>query len=175
MKTSRAARRTCGAIFDAARPEDDLARIAARVAEPDFWKDQDAAQKVMQRRRRLEDEIELSQQLKTRADDLAVLVEWAEAGEPVLDDLARGLDELSLRVDTGETKKTLGGEHDRKNAIVTIHPGACGTERQRVGTADATPGPRHDHNPVHEEPPSAAVRNAGVSPPPCTTKVAPLT
>jgi peptide chain release factor 2 len=130
MKTSRAARRTCGAIFDAARPEDELARIAARVAEPDFWKDQDAAQKVMQRRRRLEDEIDLSQQLKTRVDDLAVLVEWAEAGEPVLEDLARGLDELSTRVDTGETKKTLGGEHDRKNAIVTIHPGAGGTESQ---------------------------------------------
>ena len=130
MKTSRAARRTCGAIFDAARPEDELARIAARVAEPDFWKDQDAAQKVMQRRRRLEDEIDLSQQLKTRVDDLAVLVEWAEAGEPVLEDLARGLDELSARVDTGETKKTLGGEHDRKNAIVTIHPGAGGTESQ---------------------------------------------
>src|SRR5918995_1575358 len=129
-KPSRAARRTCGAIFDAARPEDELARIAARVAEPDFWKDQDAAQKVMQRRRRLEDEIDLSQQLKTRVDDLAVLVEWAEAGEPVLEDLARGLDELSTRVDTGETKKTLGGEHDRKNAIVTIHPGAGGTESQ---------------------------------------------
>ena len=44
----------------------------------------------MQRRRRLEDEVDLSQQLKTRVDDLAVLVEWAEAGEPVLDDLARG-------------------------------------------------------------------------------------
>jgi len=100
------------------------------VAGPDFWKDQDGAQKVMQRRRRLEDEVDLSQQLKTRVDDLAVLVEWAQAGEPVLEDLARSLDELSDRVDTGETKKTLGGEHDRKNAIVTIHPGAGGTESQ---------------------------------------------
>ena len=100
------------------------------MAGPDFWKDQDGAQKVMQRRRRLEDEVDLSQQLKTRVDDLAVLVEWAQAGEPVLEDLARSLDELSDRVDTGETKKTLGGEHDRKNAIVTIHPGAGGTESQ---------------------------------------------
>jgi peptide chain release factor 2 len=63
-------------------------------------------------------------------DDLAVLVEWAEAGEPVADDLARGLDELAQEVDAGETKKMLGGEHDRKNAIVTIHPGAGGTESQ---------------------------------------------
>jgi peptide chain release factor 2 len=63
-------------------------------------------------------------------DDLAVLIEWAEAGEAVLDDLARGLDELSAEVEAGETKKMLGGEHDRKNAIVTIHPGAGGTESQ---------------------------------------------
>jgi peptide chain release factor 2 len=72
----------------------------------------------------------LSESLKRRVDDLAVLVEWAEAGEPVADDLARGLDELAQEVDAGETKKMLGGEHDRKNAIVTIHPGAGGTESQ---------------------------------------------
>jgi peptide chain release factor 2 len=44
--------------------------------------------------------------------------------------LAKALDDLTLRVDAGETKKMLGGEHDRKNAIVTIHPGAGGTESQ---------------------------------------------
>jgi peptide chain release factor 2 len=59
-----------------------------------------------------------------------VLVEWAEAGEAVADDLARALDELQQQVEGGETKKMLGGEHDRKNAIVTIHPGAGGTESQ---------------------------------------------
>ena len=84
----------------------------------------------MQRRRRLEEDRDLSESLRRRAEDLAVLVEWAEAGEPVLDDLARGLEELSSTVDAGETKKMLGGEHDRKNAIVTIHPGAGGTESQ---------------------------------------------
>jgi peptide chain release factor 2 len=63
-------------------------------------------------------------------DDIAVLVEWAEAGEPVADDLGRALDDLSGSVESGETKKMLGGEHDRKNAIVTIHPGAGGTESQ---------------------------------------------
>jgi peptide chain release factor 2 len=63
-------------------------------------------------------------------EDLAVLAEWAQAGEPVTDDLAAGLDELATEVDTGETKKMLGGEHDRKNAIITIHPGAGGTESQ---------------------------------------------
>ncbi len=121
---------TCGAIFDAARPADELARIEERVSAPDFWKDQTSAQKLLQRRRRLEDDQNLSDSLRRRADDLAVLVEWAQAGEPVADDLAKGLDDLAREVDAGETKKMLGGEHDRKNAIVTIHPGAGGTESQ---------------------------------------------
>ena len=130
MTIWRAAPRTCGAIFDAAKPAEELSKIESRVADPDFWKDQAGAQKLLQRRRRLEEDRDLSDALRRRAEDLAVLVEWAEAGEPVGDDLARALDDLSAQVDAGETKKMLGGEHDRKNAIVTIHPGAGGTESQ---------------------------------------------
>jgi peptide chain release factor 2 len=126
----RGAHPICGAIFDAARPAQELSTIEQRVSQPDFWKDQAGAQKLLQRRRRLEEDRDLSESLRTRAEDLAVLVEWAEGGEPVLEDLARGIDELSTVVDAGETKKMLGGEHDRKNAIVTIHPGAGGTESQ---------------------------------------------
>jgi len=85
---------------------------------------------VLQRRRRVEDDVRLAGSLKQRADDLAVLVEWAGQGEQVGDELARGLDELAAEVETAETKKMLGGEHDRKNAIVSIHPGAGGTESQ---------------------------------------------
>ena len=128
--TWRAAPRTCGAIFDAARPAEELARIEERVAAPDFWKDQAAAQKLLQRRRRLEEDRGLSDSLRRRVEDLAVLIEWAEAGEPVAGDLASGLDDLAAEIEAGETKKMLGGEHDRKNAIVTIHPGAGGTESQ---------------------------------------------
>ena len=126
----RGAPATCGAIFDVARPAVELAKLEERVAAPDFWKDQANAQKVLQRRRRLEEDVQLRDSLQRRLDDLHVLVEWAEAGEPVADDLGSALDELSTQVDAGETKKMLGGEHDRKNAIVTIHPGAGGTESQ---------------------------------------------
>jgi peptide chain release factor 2 len=84
----------------------------------------------MQRRRRLEEDQALEQSLRRRADDLGVLVEWANSGEDVTAEFARGLDELQREVETAETKKMLGGEHDRANAIVTIHPGAGGTESQ---------------------------------------------
>jgi len=59
-----------------------------------------------------------------------VLLEWAGQGEEVSADLARALDALEREVEMAEIKKMLGGEHDRANAIVTIHPGAGGTESQ---------------------------------------------
>jgi peptide chain release factor 2 len=59
-----------------------------------------------------------------------VLSEWLEQGEPVDADYVRALDDLQREVEAAEVKKMLGGEHDRRNAIVTIHPGAGGTESQ---------------------------------------------
>jgi len=84
----------------------------------------------MQRRRRVEDDLTLLRSLQRRSDDLAVLLEWAEGGEDVTADVTRGLEELHQEVEAAETKKMLGGVHDRANAIVTIHPGAGGTESQ---------------------------------------------
>ena len=84
----------------------------------------------MQRRRRVEAELTLLQTLKRRGDDLGVLFEWAKGGEDVGDDLQRALDEFQQEIDTAESRKMLSGEHDQSNAIVTIHPGAGGTESQ---------------------------------------------
>jgi peptide chain release factor 2 len=84
----------------------------------------------MQRRQRLDDERALRDSLRQRTDDLSVLVEWAEGGEDVTADLVAGLDALEAAVDDAEITRMLGGAHDRANAIVTIHPGAGGTESQ---------------------------------------------
>ena len=60
-----------------------------------------------------------------------MLVKWAEQGDAgALTELGEGLDVLARAVDAAEIKKMLGGAHDRRNAIVTIHPGAGGTESQ---------------------------------------------
>ena len=122
--------RICGVIFDASSAADELAKLEAQAAAPDFWKDQAAAQQVLQRRRRLENNRALAESLRQRNEDLAVLVDWAAQGEAVDDDLNRGLDELQEEVEAVEVKKMLGGTHDRRNAILTIHPGAGGTESQ---------------------------------------------
>ncbi|MBP7570630.1 MAG: peptide chain release factor 2 [Acidobacteria bacterium] len=116
--------------LDRGAPGEELARLEALIAQPDFWKDQAEAQRILQRRHRLEQEVQLIGQLKKREADLSVLVEWAGEGEDVVGELASALDELAREVEAAETRKLLGGEHDQKNAIVTIHPGAGGTESQ---------------------------------------------
>jgi peptide chain release factor 2 len=78
----------------------------------------------------LTEDLELRDSLTKRIDDIGVLLEWAQAGEDVTADLQRSLDQLEEQVDAAETKKMLGGEHDAANAIVSIHPGAGGTESQ---------------------------------------------
>lgn len=88
------------------------------------------AQRVLQRRRRLQDDLDLSEALRGLSEDLDVLVEWAHQGENVSDELASGLDALEGEVDSAEIKKMLSGDHDARNAILSIHPGAGGTESQ---------------------------------------------
>jgi peptide chain release factor 2 len=97
---------------------------------PEFWKDQAAAQKTLQRRRRLEDERALAGAIRKQTDDLAVLFDWARQGEDVSAELEPALEAYSRDVQTAEIRTMLSGELDRKNAILTIHPGAGGTESQ---------------------------------------------
>ena len=85
---------------------------------------------MLQRRRRLQEDHDLSGSLKQRIEDLEVLVEWAGNGESVTDELTQGLDDLAKEVEAAEIKKMLGGEHDHCNAILSVHPGAGGTESQ---------------------------------------------
>jgi peptide chain release factor 2 len=85
---------------------------------------------VLQRRRRLEGDRDLAATLRKQTDDVKVLLEWAQEGEDVADDLATALETYARDVDAAEVRTTLSGELDQKNAIITIHPGAGGTESQ---------------------------------------------
>jgi len=126
----RPASPACGGGFDEARLDRELTELEAQAAAPDFWKDQANAQQVLQRRRKLESDRMLAESLRRQADDLSVLVDWARQGEDVGADLARGLGQFARDLDAAEIRTMLSGDLDRKNAIVTIHPGAGGTESQ---------------------------------------------
>jgi len=108
-KVSSNALAICGAIFDAAHPASELSQLEARSSTPDFWKDQVEAQRILKRRRRLTDDLELRNSLVQKLDDLSVLVEWAEQGEDVGSDLQRALDALEREVEIAEVNTMLAG------------------------------------------------------------------
>src|SRR5260221_2617904 len=100
------------------------------MADGDFWKDQRAAQKLMQRRKKIEAELDLLKRLKAHEDDARVLVEWLENGEDVRKDLTDALLAFESTLEGAELRNMLGGEHDQRNAILTINAGAGGTDSQ---------------------------------------------
>jgi peptide chain release factor 2 len=122
--------RTCGAIFDAASLRSQLAELETKLADPGLWSNQERSQQLMRQRKRLENALAHDTELARRADDIAAYFDLAREGEAVIDDLKKEIDGLRELAERLETETLLSGENDARNAIVTIHPGAGGTESQ---------------------------------------------
>jgi peptide chain release factor 2 len=119
-----------GVFFDAPAKHRDLAEIEKQIGRQDFWQDNETAQKVLTQRKRLQQSVETDQRLGQKLSDIDAYFELGREGENVAGELRSELDSLRLQVDALETATLLSGEQDGLNAIVTIHPGAGGTESQ---------------------------------------------
>jgi peptide chain release factor 2 len=84
----------------------------------------------MREKKRLEDMLATEAELIRRGEDISAYFDLAREGESVDAELRREIDSLRQLVDRLETETLLSGENDARNAIVTIHPGAGGTESQ---------------------------------------------
>jgi len=84
----------------------------------------------MQDRKRLEEAIANDERVRGMTDDLDTLFELAREGEDVQGDLERDLKKYAELLDRLETAMLLSSENAERSAIVTIHPGAGGTESQ---------------------------------------------
>jgi peptide chain release factor 2 len=84
----------------------------------------------MRERKRLEAMLADDAELARRSDDIQAYLELAREGENVEADLARDIESLSTFVEAMETRTMLSSETDPLNAILTVHPGAGGTESQ---------------------------------------------
>jgi peptide chain release factor 2 len=120
----------CGGFFDIDAKRAEVERLGAQTGEPDFWSDQERAQKVLQQRSRFERVINAAEQRSRMVDDLEVLFEFAQNDDASVAELRETLERLSLAVDESETQVLLGGENDIRNAIVAINAGAGGTDAQ---------------------------------------------
>jgi peptide chain release factor 2 len=135
---------TCGSIFDPARIRRELADLETKLADPALWSNPAASpgsprtgpgprggrQPLMRDRKRLEALIADDEQLVRRTGDTEAYFELAREGEDVLEDLDREIKALAAFAEELEARTMLSGETDPLNAIVTVHPGAGGTESQ---------------------------------------------
>ena len=119
-----------GGFFDVPARREDLNRIEAQASAPDFWSDQEAAQKLLQERSWIEKRLDRQEHFQSQLDDAGVLFEFAEEDESSLKELQSLLAQLEHDLSLAETEMLLAGDNDRRNAICTIHPGAGGTESQ---------------------------------------------
>lgn len=96
----------------------------------DFWNDNAAASSLLKKISLLEKEINLWKDLDSVKGDVEVLLEFAEAGESTLTEVNIELDKFVTTIEDLELKMILGEPKDVQDAIITIHPGAGGTESQ---------------------------------------------
>jgi peptide chain release factor 2 len=103
------------------------------MAAPAFWEDNRRAQELIRERTEISRTVARVNELSSQASDLTVLLELAaEAGDDgSLDaEIAEGASRLRKELEEFELKVMLSAPHDSKAAIVSIHPGAGGTESQ---------------------------------------------
>ena len=107
-----------------------MKHIENQASAPEFWSDQEAAQKLLQQRSVLERKIQRQEHFDSQIEDAGVLFEFAEEDEESLKELRSQIERMEHELSQAETEMLLAGENDQLNAICTIHPGAGGTESQ---------------------------------------------
>ena len=109
--------------------QQDLEQLAAQ---PDFWNDQQNAQKQMRRLDEVKAQLQQLVDWRGAIDDGQATLELyeLEADEDLLGEAQQGLDQLRLALERWELERLLSGEYDKEGAVLSINAGAGGTDAQ---------------------------------------------
>ncbi|MGC2639035.1 MAG: peptide chain release factor 2 [Acidobacteriaceae bacterium] len=124
--------------LDAPRLRTQLADLESKLADPKIWSNPAASQPLMRDRKRIEAQLADDADLARRTGDIEACFELARDAKSetdqevaaILVDLDKEIKSLAGHVEQLEFRTMLSGETDPLNAIVTVHPGAGGTESQ---------------------------------------------
>ncbi len=102
------------------------------MSAPDFWDDNERAQKLIGEMNAVKGSVDQFQKLASEFDDLEVMVELMqeEADEAMAEDITGGITALVKKLEAFELQLLLSQPYDKLNAILELHPGAGGTESQ---------------------------------------------
>ena len=109
----------------------ETAELEKKTLEPDFWGSDDSGA-ILKRVKYLKDRVAAYEALASKLEDTLVLAEMAieEEDESVTDEVLEAVAEIEAEEQKQKIEILLSGEYDANNAIVTLHPGAGGTEAQ---------------------------------------------
>ena len=117
-------------FFDLESKKTEAESIKKELSLPDTWQDQKKSQSLQQKKKRLDRDFQFFSHLEEKKEEVEVLMELAEEGESVGEDLERALAAFEKKLEEAELQTLFFEEDDSRNAILTIHPGAGGTESQ---------------------------------------------
>ncbi len=118
--------------LEIAKHEAEIKELEEKTADPDFWNDMEASQKVLQELKQLKNKVGRYHTLHTDWEDALTLCELAieEDDDSLLPELEESYKALTEEAETLRLETLLSGKYDANNAILSIHPGAGGTEAQ---------------------------------------------
>ena len=118
--------------LDLESAERELDMLQAESAADGFWDNLAKAQKVQQRIKTLQDKVDKQAHRRSQWDDLMALCEMGNEfeDESLIPELEEGFAKLEQDMENARLETLLTGEYDSSNVILTIHPGAGGTEAQ---------------------------------------------
>ena len=119
-----------GGIFDLDLLNSNLNELKLKTSDSNFWNDNLKASAILKQISRIEKEIETWNGIDGNQNDLDVLFEFYNEGEISSKDLYFDIKKYKNLIEDLELKMILGKEEDSQDAIITIHPGAGGTESQ---------------------------------------------
>ncbi len=121
-----------GQALDLESAERELDMLQAESASDGFWNNLEKAQKVQQRIKTLQHKVDSQHKRKQHWDDLMALCEMGNEfeDESLIPELEEGFAQLEAEMEEARLQTLLTGEYDSSNVILTIHPGAGGTEAQ---------------------------------------------
>lgn len=110
----------------------EIAELEAESAKEGFWNDLDRSQKVQKRMKQLQQKCEKYEKLQSTWEDLMTICEMAleENDDSMLGELETDYAKLESELEAMRLSTLLSGEYDANNVILSIHPGAGGTEAQ---------------------------------------------
>ena len=117
-------------FFDLPQKKSELQKIDEQLSSPDVWKDQDKSQSLQKTKKVLEREIHLFSQIVEKKEELEVLAELVAEGENVQEEITENLALFGQELEAVKLQALFDNVDDPRNAILTIHPGAGGTESQ---------------------------------------------